>query len=97
MHLRSGRCVTWQRIPEQWKRGRGWCCAAARENTDTRSRVTFRVAVIWAACTQVLRRHFPRHALLGEEGGVSGDVNSQYLWWVAMQLRGHSGMLTSRY
>lgn len=34
------------------------------------------------AILAVLRRHFPRHALLGEEGGVSGDVNSQYLWCV---------------
>lgn len=30
---------------------------------------------------QVLRDAFPDHAILGEEGGVSGDTTSEYLWW----------------
>ncbi|GIL82138.1 hypothetical protein Vretimale_7104 [Volvox reticuliferus] len=34
------------------------------------------------AVLAVLRRHFPHHALLGEEGGVSGNTNSPYLWCV---------------
>ena len=32
--------------------------------------------------TQVLRAAFPDHALLGEEGGVSGDTSSDYLWCI---------------
>lgn len=35
--------------------------------------------VPWA---QVLRESFPEHAVLGEEGGVSGDPRSGYLWCV---------------
>ena len=31
---------------------------------------------------QVLRGAFPDHALLGEEGGVSGDTSSPYLWCI---------------
>ena len=31
---------------------------------------------------QVLRAHFPSHAILGEEGGVSGDTSSGLLWCV---------------
>ncbi len=31
---------------------------------------------------QVLRTAFPDHALLGEEGGISGDTGSEYLWCV---------------
>ena len=31
---------------------------------------------------QVLREAFPDHALLGEEGGVSGDTSSDYLWCI---------------
>ncbi|KAG2449231.1 hypothetical protein HYH02_005977 [Chlamydomonas schloesseri] len=34
------------------------------------------------AVLAVLRKHYPRHALLGEEGGVSGDTDSSYLWCV---------------
>lgn len=34
------------------------------------------------AVLAVLRQHFPGHALLGEEGGVSGDTASPYLWCV---------------
>lgn len=30
----------------------------------------------------IIRKHFPNHAVLGEEGGVSGDVTSEYLWCV---------------
>lgn len=30
--------------------------------------------------TQVIRRHFPDHAVLGEEGGITGDTASDYLW-----------------
>ncbi|KXZ46610.1 IMPase [Gonium pectorale] len=30
----------------------------------------------------VLRSHFPDHALLGEEGGVSGNTASEFLWCV---------------
>ncbi len=29
-----------------------------------------------------IREAFPEHAVLGEEGGVLGDVKSEYLWWV---------------
>ena len=35
-----------------------------------------------AAILAVLRKHFPTHAILGEEGGVTGDTNSEYLWCV---------------
>ncbi len=35
-----------------------------------------------AACVAAIRQAFPEHAILGEEGGVSGDVSSDYLWWV---------------
>lgn len=35
-----------------------------------------------AACLQVITRHFPNHAILGEEGGVSGDTSSEYLWCI---------------
>jgi hypothetical protein len=35
-----------------------------------------------ASCTRELRAAFPDHALLGEEGGVSGDTSSSYLWCV---------------
>lgn len=31
---------------------------------------------------QVLRAAFPDHALLGEEGGISGDTGSEYLWCI---------------
>ncbi len=31
---------------------------------------------------QVIRETFPHHALLGEEGGASGDVNSDFLWCI---------------
>ena len=31
---------------------------------------------------QVIRQAFPHHALLGEEGGASGDVNSDFLWCI---------------
>ena len=31
---------------------------------------------------QVLRAAFPDHALLGEEGGISGDTSSDYLWCI---------------
>lgn len=35
-----------------------------------------------AAVLGVIRESFPDHAVLGEEGGVSGDVTSEYLWCV---------------
>lgn len=35
-----------------------------------------------AAILSVLRQHFPTHAVLGEEGGVSGDPKEGYLWCV---------------
>ena len=31
---------------------------------------------------QVLRAAFPDHALLGEEGGISGETSSDYLWCI---------------
>ena len=34
------------------------------------------------AILQIIRGAFPQHAILGEEGGVSGDTNSDYLWCV---------------
>lgn len=34
------------------------------------------------AIIKVIRQTFPHHGLLGEEGGVSGDVNSEYLWCI---------------
>ena len=30
----------------------------------------------------VVQRAFPGHAVLGEEGGVSGDVSSDFLWCI---------------
>jgi myo-inositol-1(or 4)-monophosphatase len=30
----------------------------------------------------VIRAAFPQHAILGEEGGVTGDTSSDYLWCV---------------
>ena len=33
-------------------------------------------------CVQVIRAQFPEHAILGEEGGVSGNTSSDYLWCV---------------
>ena len=35
-----------------------------------------------AAVLAVLRARFPSHLILGEEGGVSGDPDSDYLWCV---------------
>lgn len=35
-----------------------------------------------AAILDVLRGAYPGHAILGEEGGVSGDTGSDYLWCV---------------
>lgn len=32
------------------------------------------------AVLRVLRDAFPGHAILGEEGGISGDTGSEYLW-----------------
>lgn len=34
------------------------------------------------AVLAVVRAAFPHHAVLGEEGGVSGDVSSPYLWCI---------------
>ena len=34
------------------------------------------------AILKIIREAFPQHAILGEEGGVSGDTNSDYLWCV---------------
>lgn len=34
------------------------------------------------AVLAVLRQAFPEHAILGEEGGVSGNTSSSYLWCV---------------
>jgi len=33
-----------------------------------------------SAWAQVITEAFPEHAILGEEGGVSGDTASEYLW-----------------
>ena len=46
---------------------------AARRSTDKGSE---------EAVLAVVRSAFPGHAVLGEEGGVSGDVRSQLLWCV---------------
>ena len=35
-----------------------------------------------AAVLAAIRASFPNHAVLGEEGGVSGDTGSDYLWCV---------------
>ena len=35
-----------------------------------------------AAVLAVVQAAFPGHAVLGEEGGVSGDVSSDYLWCI---------------
>ncbi|KAK2079420.1 hypothetical protein QBZ16_003112 [Prototheca wickerhamii] len=50
-------------------------------DTDAASEAAILAAhlVPWA---QVLRESFPEHAVLGEEGGVSGDPRSGYLWCV---------------
>ncbi|CAM6086704.1 unnamed protein product [Calypogeia fissa] len=34
------------------------------------------------AILEVVRKYFPDHLILGEEGGVSGDPSSEYLWCV---------------
>lgn len=34
------------------------------------------------ACVKTIQEAFPGHAILGEEGGVLGDVNSDYLWCI---------------
>ena len=34
------------------------------------------------AYDQVLRQRVPDHGFLGEEGGVSGNANSEYLWCI---------------
>mmetsp|Transcript_12429 Transcript_12429/g.25001 ORF Transcript_12429/g.25001 Transcript_12429/m.25001 type:complete len:397 (+) Transcript_12429:3-1193(+) len=34
------------------------------------------------AVLEVIRKYYPDHAVLGEEGGVSGDVSAEYLWCV---------------
>lgn len=34
------------------------------------------------ACLAIVRESFPGHAILGEEGGVSGDTSSDYLWCI---------------
>lgn len=34
------------------------------------------------AILSIIREAFPDHAVLGEEGGVSGDTSSEYLWCV---------------
>eukprot|EP00798_Chlamydomonas_sp_ICE-L_P024713 gene24713-10351_t len=34
------------------------------------------------AVLKVVKEAFPEHAFLGEEGGVSGDVESEYLWCI---------------
>ncbi len=33
-----------------------------------------------AAVVAAIRDALPDHAILGEEGGVMGDINSEYLW-----------------
>jgi myo-inositol-1(or 4)-monophosphatase len=33
-----------------------------------------------AACIAAIQATFPDHAIMGEEGGVTGDTNSDYLW-----------------
>ncbi|OAE18918.1 hypothetical protein AXG93_1976s1240 [Marchantia polymorpha subsp. ruderalis] len=34
------------------------------------------------AILEVVRKYFPDHLILGEEGGVSGDESSDYLWCI---------------
>lgn len=34
------------------------------------------------AILEVVRERFPDHLILGEEGGVSGDPTSEYLWCI---------------
>lgn len=34
------------------------------------------------AILEVVRERFPGHLILGEEGGVSGDSTSEYLWCI---------------
>ena len=34
------------------------------------------------AILEVVRERFPNHLILGEEGGVSGDPTSEYLWCI---------------
>jgi myo-inositol-1(or 4)-monophosphatase len=34
------------------------------------------------AILEVVREKFPDHLILGEEGGVSGDPTSEYLWCI---------------
>lgn len=34
------------------------------------------------ACLAVITSAFPDHAILGEEGGVTGDTASEYLWCI---------------
>ena len=33
-------------------------------------------------CLSVIRNAFPEHAVLGEEGGISGDAATGYLWCI---------------
>lgn len=35
-----------------------------------------------AAILSVVRKNFPDHLILGEEGGVIGDSSSDYLWCI---------------
>lgn len=35
-----------------------------------------------AACIAAIRAAFPDHGILGEEGGLLGSGDSDYLWWV---------------
>lgn len=35
-----------------------------------------------AAILDVVRKNFPEHLILGEEGGVIGDSSSDYLWCI---------------
>lgn len=36
------------------------------------------------AIVKAIQDAFPQHAILGEEGGVLGNVNSDYLWSVQL-------------
>lgn len=40
------------------------------------------VWMTWPLIIQVLQQQVPDHGFLGEEGGVSGNANSEYLWCI---------------
>ncbi|KXZ47648.1 hypothetical protein GPECTOR_34g807 [Gonium pectorale] len=53
-----------------------------KEGTDIGAGVTETDKASEEAVVSAIRAAFPSHAVLGEEGGVLGDVKSEYLWCV---------------